>query len=538
MKKKLLRKVGAITLTASILASASISFADQPLKKYQTNENIYHNKGIISLPEKPMEKQEELRSTWISTVYNLDFPSKKAMTEAEFKAEFIGLLNNVQALNLNSIIFQVRPKGDAFYESDINPWSEFLTGIEDKSPGWDPMEWMVAETHKRGLEFEAWFNPYRVTTSSNKNTSKAEDLAKLSNRNFAKRNPDKVFKYEGKLYLNPGEPEVINYINQTIMEVVNKYNIDGVHLDDYFYPSRRQNIEGFYANEEALSYNKYKGNFTTVANWRRNNVDQLVEKISKSLGEYNKNNNKNIKFGISPFGIWGHKANHLEGSNTPPGSMESYLYQFADTRKWVKEGWLDYIAPQIYWSFDEKAAPYAELVNWWSDTVKGTGVDLYIGHGNYRQMGEIKNQAWKNPREISNQLKYNSQLPDVKGSIFFRYKSLLKGNNKTSNEFIDILRQEHYTSIVSPPTKEKLLTRDLGEEEISVEKSPNGNTIKWKDNNAEYYIVYREEIVGFNNMKKELLGTIYKNDMRDYQSYLDESVNPYRQYRYSVVAIN
>ncbi len=542
MEKKYIKKFGALGLAVGILATSIAGYAGgtSPNKA-----GLVTGEGLGFIGEE-VELAKELRSTWVSTVYNLDFPSKKGQTEGEFKEEFLGLLDNVEDLGLNSIIFQVRPKGDAFYESDINPWSEFLTGVEDKSSNWDPMEWMVEETHKRGLEFQAWFNPYRVTTASNNKTTKAEDLAKLSSRNFAKQNPDKVFKYEGRLYLNPGEPEVINYLRDTIMEVVEKYDIDGVHFDDYFYPNKRGDLEAFYSKEEEASFKKYAGGFTRVSDWRRDNINKLIETVSRSIREHNLLNEGSVEFGVSPFGIWGHKANHPEGapegvgSNTPTSSLESYRYQFADTRKWVKDGLLDYIAPQIYWTFDEKAAPYAELVNWWSDVVKDTGVKLYIGHGNYKQMGKDLKGAWQNPREISNQIKFNKNTGQVSGSIFFRYKSLLKGNNLVSNKFIDILKEEHYFEQAEIPNLKEVSSQEVSGDDLSIRNRHLENSIVWKDLKDQdfiYYVVYREELSGEDPINRESLAIVYSNG-EDYIEFIDTGVDPEKTYRYSVAGVD
>lgn len=469
MKKGIVKFIGITGLSLTMVLGSMNSFANAQgmkmnvVKKHTTNESIFLKNKPIQIPVYSINKEEEFRGVWVSTVFNLDFPSKKAMSQKEYKKEYIKLLDDLEALNINSVIFQIRPKGDTFYKSDINPWSEFLTGKEGKSPGWDPLEWMIEETHNRNMEFQAWFNPYRVTTNLDNKRTKQEQLALLSPNNWARKNPEHVFKYDGKLYLNPGNPEVVEHVNKTIMEVVENYNIDAVHLDDYFYPSKSiKEKYKVYSEEEKLSYAKYGKGFKDITDWRRNNVDKLVESLHNSISNYNKENKTCVQFGISPFGIWGHEKNHPKGSKegvgslTPISSTSSYDNQFADTRKWVKNNWVDYIAPQIYWTFDEKAAPYGELVNWWSDVVKDTDVQLYIGHASYKKADpNNKNVSWNNPREISNQLKFNSLYDEVKGSIFFRYKSLLKNEkvDTVNNQFLDILMKEHFSKKASLPSK-------------------------------------------------------------------------------------
>lgn len=472
--KKIIKFATMTTLSLSMFFSTiavNANIDSQPmeyLKSYTTQEVLSLRGKQIQIPVNFSHKEEQLRGVWISTVFNLDFPEKKNMSEAEYKANYINMLNNLEDLNMNTVIFQVRPKGDAFYQSNINPWSEYLTGTQGKNPGWDPMSWMIEETHKRGMEFHAWFNPYRVTTGN-------QNIESLSNDNWAKKNPDKTFNFENKIYLNPGEPEVIKHIHDTVMEVATKYDIDAIHFDDYFYPSRSgSNINKFYTQSEQNTFNKYKGNFNNVADWRRNNVDKLIKSISDSLNTYNTNNNKNIQFGVSPFGIWGHESQHPanapegQGSKTPSTSTASYDNQFADTRKWIKNNWIDYIAPQVYWAFDTKAAPYGEITHWWADTVKNTDVNLYIGHASYKKADKNnQDNSWKNSKEILNQLKFNSMYDEIDGSIFFRYKSLLESdaNAAANNEFIRLLKSDYFNSKVKTPSN-SLSVGNPGSEQI------------------------------------------------------------------------
>lgn len=525
------------------------------VKKYNTNENILLRNKPIQIPMYNLNQEEQFRGVWVSTVFNLDFPSKKGLTEKEYKAEYIKLLDDLEALNMNSVIFQIRPKLDAFYKSDINPWSEFLTGKEGLDPGWDPLEWMIEETHSRAMEFQAWFNPYRVTTTKDDKKTKEEQLSLLSPNNWARKNPQHIFNYDGKLYLNPGNPEVVEYVNKSIMEVVENYDIDAVHLDDYFYPNKSiKEKDKMYAIEEKISFEKYGNGFKNVSDWRRDNVDKLILGLHNSIKSHNKENKKSVQFGISPFGIWGHKQNHPAGSKngtgslTPISSQASYDNQFADTRKWVKNNWVDYIAPQIYWTFDQKAAPYAELVDWWADAVRDTDVQLYIGHASYKKSDtNNKNLSWNNPREISNQLKFNSLYDEVKGSIFFRYKSLLKDEkiDTVNNKFIDILFNEHFNNIVPIPSRPLLTYGKIASPfGLSVINGNRGNVLTWSDtsdNNSVYYIVYREETekdAGNIKSQKNIIKKIRKTDNNTNFTFTDENTNLYKNYLYSVTAID
>lgn len=535
MKKKIIKFTALSILSLSLVFTSSpintrtSSMEMENLTKYNTDEPILLRNKPIQIPKVVKNTKEQFRGTWVSTVYNLDFPSKKALTEEEYKAEYRKLLDNLHKLNLNSIIFQVRPKLDAFYKSELNPWSEYLTGVQGQDPGWDPLEWMIEETHNRGMEFHAWFNPYRVTTGK-------EDLSQLAPDNWARKNPQYVFKVDGKYYLNPGEPEVINYIRDSIMEVVENYHIDGVHFDDYFYPDKSiKDKNNWYSEEERISFNKYGKGFNSISDWRRNNVDRLVYTIHESIKSYNEENKKSVQFGISPFGIWGHIEHHPVGSKegtgslTNPGSPATYDNLFADTRKWVKEEWVDYIAPQIYWSFNTKAAPYGELVQWWADVVKDTKVHLYIGHASYKKADiNNTNKDWENPEEIPNQLKFNSLYDEVKGSIFFSYRSLLENEEgpEASNKFIQILKNEYFNSPALLPAKPWLSHGEIeSPTNLEVIEADNGTVLVWNDaidNQSEYYIIYREEVEEDKNSEKEIIGKIRRVDEGTTFVFLDQ----------------
>lgn len=350
------------------------------------------------------KERKEMRGIWVATVLNIDWPSKKGLSVESQKQEFIKILDNVKEWNMNAVFVQIKPVGDAFYPSKFSPWSEYLTGIQGQNPGYDPLKFMIEEAHKRNIEFHAWFNPYRLTMSGG--------IDKLSNDNIGKQRPDWTITYGGKLYLNPGIPEVNDYIVKSIMEVVENYDIDGVHMDDYFYPYK---VKGEIYNDEE-QYNKYGSNFLKVDDWRRDNVNKLIEKLYSTI----KHKNKNIEFGISPFGVWRNiSTDSVRGSNTKAG-IQNYDDLYADILYWMKKNWIDYVAPQIYWNQGFKIAEYNTLVDWWSKYAKETKTNLYIGQAAYR----IKD--WEKDDELINQIKYNRKSEEVKGSIFFSYSSLVK----------------------------------------------------------------------------------------------------------------
>lgn len=367
---------------------------------------VYNPQTTPQAAEKP-ERTEEFRGVWVSTVINLDYPSSTGLSAAKLKEEAISILDNCKAMGFNAVIFQVRPCGDAFYKSSIFPWSEFITGTQGKAPsdGFDPLEFWVTEAHKRGIELHAWINPYRIARNSH-------DLNALAASNPARKNPDWVIKHsDGHMYYNPGIPEVRQLVIDGVKEIVQNYDVDGIHLDDYFYPDNTV--------ADSAAYKKYGGGFSKLDDWRRDNVDQVIKEISAAV----KLSGKSVAFGVSPFGIWANKSSNSLGSNT--NGNQSYSNHFADTRKWVKSGWVDYICPQLYWNIGFAAADYEILLKWWSDVCKGTSVDLYIGHAAYRSGNEDKNSPWYGTDELKRQLDMNSKTPEVKGSVHFRYSFFL-----------------------------------------------------------------------------------------------------------------
>ena len=362
--------------------------------------------GVAGVSAQTTKSNKEMRAAWISTVYNIDWPSTKN-NESKQKQEYINLLDKLQSTGINTVVVQVRPKSDAIYKSTINTWSEYLTGVQGKDPGYDPLPFLIEEAHKRGMEFHAWFNPYRITMAD-------ESLTKLPANHPAIKNPGWVVKHGNKYYYNPGLPEVKKYIVDSVMEVENKYDIDGVHFDDYFYPG--------VSFDDADAYSKY-GNGVNKDDWRRENVNDLLRQVKAAV----KASKPNVVFGVSPAGIWRNKsASEPTGSDT--NGNESYVGTYADTRAWIKQGLVDYVVPQLYWPIGLKAADYSKLVAWWANEVKGTNVDLYIGQGIYKQ-GQSSYGGQNIAKEIVQQVELNRKYPEIKGSMYFSAKDII---NSTS----------------------------------------------------------------------------------------------------------
>ena len=350
----------------------------------------------------------EFRAAWIATVDNIDWPSKKGLSADSQKVEYLRLLDMHQRNGLNAVIVQIRPATDAMYPSQYEPWSEWLTGTQGKppSPYYDPLQFMIEETHKRGLEFHAWCNPYRAEFSIHKSSIAPTHITRI--------HPEWFLTYGTTRYFDPGNKEAQEYVVRVIRDIVNRYDIDAIHFDDYFYPYR---IPGKEFPDDA-SYAKY-GNEMNREDWRRSNVDSIIWKLSKAIKE----ENKHCQFGISPFGVWRNKDKDPDGSDTHAGQT-NYDDLYADILLWLKNGWIDYVAPQLYWEFSQPNAPYGVLLDWWSKHTYGK--HCYIGLGLYRAGS---NAAWRDPSLLPKQIEALRDAENVQGEIYFSSKSFIKNPN-------------------------------------------------------------------------------------------------------------
>ncbi len=368
----------------------------------------------------PTAPKREFRGAWLATVANIDWPSRPGLTTELQKQELIRILNDHQRSGINAIMLQIRPATDALYGKGREMWSRFLTGKQGLAPApyYDPLEFAILEAHARGMELHAWFNPYRATFDLIESHTDANHITRQK--------PGWFFTYEGKKLFNPGVPEVQQYIVQVIMDVVRNYDIDGVHFDDYFYPYPDGKNSPLPDSNE---YKKYGEAFSTIADWRRNNVDTLIHVLNDSIHA----EKKYVKFGISPFGIWRNKSQDPEGSES--NGFDGYGKLYADARKWSKEGWVDYLNPQLYFPFFYAAAPYEKLLDWWSNNTYGR--HLYIGQGAYR--ATENREGWRNRQQIPDQIRYLRNNARVQGSVFFSSKSLTRNlagvNDSLRNDF-------------------------------------------------------------------------------------------------------
>lgn len=366
--------------------------------------------------------QTEFRGVWIATVVNIDWPKNAKDNPEKQKTDFLEILDFYQNLNFNAAIVQIRTAGDAFYPSDYAPWSKYLTGTEGDAPqSFDnPLNWMITETHKRGMEFHAWLNPYRATFDL--------DTLALSKEHDFYQHPDWMLKYGTKYYYNPGLPEVQQKLTNVIKEVVANYDVDAIHFDDYFYPYK---IKDEIFNDSSV-FQTYGLQHQSLEDWRRSNVDSLVKKVHKTI----KKTKPWVQFGISPFGVWKNKSTDPNGSNTRAGQT-NYEDLYADPLLWMEKGWLDYLVPQVYWSMDYPPASHRIITQWWSKKAKNT--NLYIGNGTYKIKNNL-DKAWKRKNEIPKQLELARSTKEVTGNIFFSAKSLIGKHEKVTKR----LKQKFY----------------------------------------------------------------------------------------------
>ncbi|AJF64260.1 hypothetical protein SVTN_07365 [Streptomyces vietnamensis] len=372
----------------------------------------------------------EFRGMWLATVANRDWPSRAGLTAEQQRAELLRHLDTAVERRLNTVVLQVRPTADALWPSPYEPWAQYLTGTQGRDPGWDPLGTAVDEAHARGLELHAWFNPYRVANHT--------DPGRLAAGHPARLHPEWVLPYGGKLYYNPGLPEVRSFVQDAMLDALRRYEIDAVHWDDYFYPYP---VAGqVFADDEA--YARYGGDFPDRASWRRNNTDLLVSEMSVRIKE----TRKHTAFGISPFGVWRNIATDPEGSDTRAG-VQTYDDLYADTRKWIREGWIDHVIPQLYWNIGLPVADYAKLLPWWDAVVRDTGVGLYIGEALYKAGDPAQPAAWQDPRELSRHLELARRYPSVGGHCFFSAKEVAADPIGAMTTVV----ADHYPTGVRPP---------------------------------------------------------------------------------------
>lgn len=426
-----------VTRSGILLACALLlaSCASEPPKSLVTPLPPVAKQPV---PDQRQQDNQPMRGVWLATVSRLDWPpvnsvnvSSPALRIRLQQQALITKLDNLKSLGINTVFFQVKPDGTALWPSQILPWSDMLTGTIGQDPGYDPLKFMIEEAHKRGIKVHAWFNPYRVTTNTKPGTITA--LSRTLPQNPASvyvLHPDWIRTSGDRLVLDPGIPAARDWITSIVAEVVERYPVDGVQFDDYFYTETKSSTLN-----DTQTWQQYGQAFASKADWRRDNTQQLIAQVSRTIKQIN----PNVMFGVSPAGVWRNRSHDPAGSDTRGAA--AYDESFADTRRWVQQGLLDYIAPQIYWPFSRDAARYDVLAKWWAEVVKPTKTRLYIGVALYKVGEPSRNEPdWTvngGVPELRKQLDLNDTMPGISGTILFRENNL---NQPQAQQAVSYLR--------------------------------------------------------------------------------------------------
>lgn len=420
------------TMKGIALVLVAVLFTSLPVHAQSTNELPKH----------------DFRGVWVATVLNLDWPALRTASPASQREDLIRKFDRMQEAGMNVIFFQVRTEMDALYQSPYEPWSFYLTGQEGRAPNplWDPLEFAIEEAHKRGMELHAWLNPYRAVRNATAFTRASTHVSVT--------NPEWILRFGNLQILNPGLPEVIDYTTKIVMDIVRRYNVDGIHFDDYFYPYAPNTI----TNEDAATFAEHGGDFTNIGDWRRDNINRMIQAVHDSI----KAVKPHVKFGISPFGIW--RPGHPQGIV----GTDAYATIFADAKAWIADESVDYLVPQLYWAFGG-GQDYARLAPWWAGE-RGTR-HMYTGNAVYKMEG-----TWNWPTsEIGNQVRFNRNTPGIYGQTYFRSR-LIQNNLKGIR---DSLRTDWQRHPALPPVMDWLdMTPPPAPENLSAERINNGQSVE------------------------------------------------------------
>lgn len=389
------------------------------------------------------------RGAWIATVANIDWPTEEAIGNTELqKQEMIFILDSLQSLGINAIIFQVRPTADALYQSPYEPVSHWLTGKQGSWEGsWedtispfmgeeaeDPLSWTINEAHARNMEVHVWLNPYRLNLART-------DTSEIAENHIWRQHRDWFWEYNKQWYFDPGLDATREWICTIVQDIVTRYDIQAIHMDDYFYPYPSGKLQ----IPDKETFKRLPRGFTDIREWRRDNVNLAIKAISETIRECK----PGVEFGISPFGVWRNAAADSTGSRTQAG-ITNYDHLYADIRLWIKNGWIDYVLPQLYWEIGKKAADYEILAKWWANEVRGTKCKLYIGMAAYRLEGAKRDTPWGKGNEIARQMRLNRTIPEITGECFYSVRPLLRNPRHVCDSIRAI-----YTPSLPIPEKEQ-----------------------------------------------------------------------------------
>lgn len=418
--------------------------------------------------------KREFRGAWISTAWQTRY---RTMSSEQMKQYFVKSLDELQAMGINAVIFQVRPQADAFYKSKYEPWSVHLSGVQGKAPegGFDPLKFMIEECHKRNMELHAWLNPYRVTTSVN-------DVLVANHKYY--RSPELFVTYGGKIYFDPGRKGSRDFMCNVVEDILLNYNVDAIHMDDYFYPypiageafpddtsfNETRSARGFAANQKA--------------DWRRDNVNLLIQEVKATINRVK----PWVRFGISPFGIYRNKRNDSSGSNT--NGLQNYDDLYADVKLWVEKGWIDYNMPQLYWEIGHTAADYKTLVQWWAEN--NFGQQLYIGQDVERTMNATNANG---QTQLAEKMLLARSQPTIHGNCFWPAYSLLENYKGVASE---LKNNYHRRPALIPAYTHMHNKQPKRVDKLQEEYTKTDRILTWKSNSdkydpttAQYFVVYR-----------------------------------------------
>jgi len=474
----------------------------------------------VQLSTAQIYRKREVRAAWIATVKNIDWPSAPGLPVISQKKEAIRLLDSLVNSGINTVYLQVRSSADALYAFSQEPWAEWLNGVQGKAPSpfYDPLSFYIEEAHSRGMEIHAWINPYRAIFNNAQ--------SQISTNHITHKHPDWFFKYDGKTLFNPGLKSVRLYIDSLVMNLIDHYDLDGIHMDDYFYPYP---VKGK-AIPDYTTYRELGMGEPTLISWRRANIDSLVEGLYRTI----KSRKPYVKFGISPFGIWRNKSQDSLGSETNGGA--TYDNQFADTRKWIQKGWVDYLVPQIYFGPENSLVPFFKALDWWNKNAFNR--QIFIGLGLYR-LGD-KRDGWAQEGQLEEEIRECQAGAKISGMAFYSAHYFLL--NRLG--FKDSLKKNTFRYKAIPPTMPWIDSlAPIGPTDLRGDTLKKGVFLEWdkalKTNDprdsSSYYLIYRflpgQELN--TEMPEHIIGLVYKNTC-----FIDSLTKGHQSYLYLVTGLD
>lgn len=442
--------------------------------------------------------KREFRAVWVSTVVNIDWPSTSDLSTQKQQKEIIEILDMHKQNGINAIILQIRPTADAIYSSELEPWSRYLTGEQGLAPEpfYDPLEFWIRESHRRGMELHAWFNPYRV---------KLNPADELAPGHILYEHPEWSFNYGERSYFSPALPEVWEYVTSVVVDVVERYDVDAVHFDDYFYPYQIAGEE----LPDSLDFVRHGGVFypDRLEDWRRNNVDTIIQMLGQAIKE----TKPWVKFGISPFGVWRNRENDPMGSETRAGTS-NYDGLYADVLQWQRKGWIDYLMPQLYWRDDHPVVAFSTLAYWWNDF--GYGRSMYVGLAPYRLNKRSDHKLWRKEKHLIRQIEILRELDGIDGFAFFSSKHFFR------SDLVGLNRKLRKSCTPYPALVPQMPWIDHIPPEQPTNLRMEGKTLTWDSkvdagemDRSRFFVLYRFETNETRNLKsaQKIIGVSGEN---------------------------